>query len=73
VKENEIATEIEVENTAHHKAIVRGRDANYVKFKTRFENSINEIMGKFDSLRKEEARFNEYWNSNLKEITVKHI
>jgi hypothetical protein len=24
-------------------------------------------------LRKEEARFNEYWNSNLKEITVKHI
>jgi len=30
-------------------------------------------MNKYDSLRKEETRFSAYWNSNLKEITVKHI
>lgn len=51
IKENEICTEVEVENTAHHKAIVRGRDSSYNKFKGRFETSISVIMGKFDSLR----------------------
>jgi len=27
--ENEIATEVEIENTAHHKAVVRARNENY--------------------------------------------
>lgn len=30
-------------------------------------------MTKFDSERKEEVRFQQYWGENLKEITVKHI
>jgi hypothetical protein len=30
-------------------------------------------MAKYDALRKEENRFNQYWASNLAEITKKHI
>ena len=30
-------------------------------------------MSKFDQERKEEERFQEYWQENLKEITIKHI
>jgi len=37
IVENEIATELEVANTAHHKAVVRARNENYTKFKVRFE------------------------------------
>ena len=59
--ENEIATEVEIENTAHHKAVVRARNENYQKFKTRFEQSLQDIMQKFDDLRKEEHRFQNYW------------
>lgn len=31
------------------------------------------MMTKFDAERKEETRFQQYWDENLKEITVKHI
>ena len=71
--ENEITSEIEIQNTTHHKAIIKSRNENYIQFKQRFQESLNEIMAKFDGERKEEIRFNQYWNENLKEITVKHI
>jgi len=54
---NELATEVEVENTLHHKAIIRARNENYGEFKQRFQTSLNYIMSKFDSERKEEVRF----------------
>ena len=44
-----------------------------MQFKKRFENSIKDVMSSFDELRKEELRFNAYWQQNLKEITQKHI
>jgi hypothetical protein len=68
-----VSTEIEVANTGHHKAIVRSRNENYTKFKVRFEKGVEIIMHKYDSLRTEETRHNNYWKNNLKEITVKHI
>ena len=71
--QNEVASEVEVQNTLHHKAIVRARNDNYSVFKFRFQQSLDYIMSKFDSERKEEMRFQEYWQENLKEITVKHI
>jgi len=52
---------------------VRARDENYTVFKQRFQKSLDYIMSKFDSERKEEVRFSEYWQENLKEITQKHI
>ena len=71
--QNEINTEITVQNTAHHKAVVKARNEFYYMFKSRFNVSIALLMDKFDSDRHEEHRFNAYWQSNLKEITVKHI
>lgn len=35
-KKNEISAEIEVENSDHHKAIIKNRNENYNKFKERF-------------------------------------
>mmetsp|Transcript_33810 Transcript_33810/g.44658 ORF Transcript_33810/g.44658 Transcript_33810/m.44658 type:complete len:200 (+) Transcript_33810:3238-3837(+) len=72
-QKNEVACEVEVQNTLHHKAIVRARNDNYGVFKWRFQQSLDYIMSKFDEERKEEIRFQEYWQENLKEITVKHI
>ena len=54
---NELSGEVEVENTLHHKAIIRARDNNYGQFKRRFQQSLDRIMTKFDSERKEEVRF----------------
>lgn len=71
--QNELASQVEVQNTNHHKAIIRARNDNYGEFKARFQKSLDYIMSKFDSERKEEVRFQEYWQENLKEITVKHI
>lgn len=71
--QNELASQVEVQNTNHHKAIVRARNENYGEFKQRFQKSLDYVMSKFDSERKEEVRFQEYWQENLKEITVKHI
>lgn len=34
--QNEIASEVEIKNTAHHKAIIRARNENYLEFKGRF-------------------------------------
>ena len=65
---HEIIDEIEVQNTAHHKAIVRARDTHYKKFKSRFEESIQDIMTKYEELRKDETRFGSYWEDNMKEI-----
>jgi len=72
-KENEISTEVEVQNTDHHKAIIKARNEYYQSFKDRFQLSLTTTMEKYDSLRKEENRFNQYWSSNLAEITKKHI
>ena len=54
---NELSAEVEVQNTLHHKAIVRARNENYGVFKERFQKSLDHIMNKFDSERKEEIRF----------------
>jgi len=62
-----------VQNTLHHKAVIRARNDNYLEFKGRFQASLDHVMTKFDSERKEEVRFQQYWGENLKEITVKHI
>ena len=70
---NELSAEVEIQNTLHHKAIVKARNENYLTFKKRFQLSISQVMTRFDEERKEELRFQEYWNENLKEITVKHI
>lgn len=70
---NELTAEVEVENTVHHKAIIRARNENYSEFKQRFSGSVDHIMTKFDAEREEELRFQQYWQDNLKEITVKHI
>ena len=70
---NELASQVEIQNTNHHKAIIRARNENYNEFKQRFQKSLDYIMTKFDDERKEEVRFQEYWQENLKEITVKHI
>ena len=71
--DNEISAEVEVQNTLHHKAIIKARNENYLVFKKRFQTSISNVMSKFDEERKEEVRFQTYWDENLKEITVKHI
>ena len=73
IQDNEISAEVEVQNTLHHKAIIKARNENYLVFKKRFQVSVNEVMTKFDEERKEETRFQQYWDENLKEITVKHI
>lgn len=72
-EKNELTAEVEIQNTAHHKAIIKSRNDNYVTFKERFEKSLSEIMAKYDNERLEEVRFQEYWTQNLSEITVKHI
>jgi hypothetical protein len=66
---NEISGEVEVQNTAQHKAIVKARNEYYILFKQRFQQSIKSIMGEYDSYRTEDIRFAEYWSQNLKEIT----
>lgn len=57
VEENEISTEVEIQNTLHHKAIIKFRNENYLQFKKRFQLSISDVMTKFDEERKEELRF----------------
>jgi len=64
---------VEIPNTEHHKQIVKARNENYETFKKRFLASVKRTMEKFDKEREEEYRFNTYWSSNLKEITMKHI
>ena len=70
---NELSADIEVGNTDHHKQIIKARNEYYTSFKVRFEGSVKELIARFDALRKEETRFNQYWAQNLKEITAKHI
>jgi cephalosporin-C deacetylase-like acetyl esterase len=52
---------------------VKARNEHYAEFKARFSESLDSIMSKYDEERKEESRFTQYWNENLKEITTKHI
>jgi len=73
IPENEINTDVTIQNTLHHKAIIKARNEFYLQFKKRFEDSLRRIMSKYDSERSNEMKFNAYWASNLKEITVKHI
>ncbi len=73
IPENEINTEVTIQNTPHHKAIIKARNEFYLQFKKRFEESLRRIMSKYDSERSNELKFNVYWAANLKEITVKHI
>lgn len=70
---NELSSEIDVGNTDHHKQIIKARNDHYTAYKSRFEKSVKELISRFDALRKEELRFNQYWAQNLKEITAKHI
>ena len=65
--------EIEIKNSDQHKGIVKARNEFYLMYKSRFQESIKKIMKTYDSYREEEILFNQYWNTNLKEITVKHI
>ena len=60
-------------NTDQHKAIIKGRDKYYTTYKNRFEQSIKRVMSEYDSYRKEEHRFSDYWSRNLADITKKHI
>jgi hypothetical protein len=62
-----------VQNTDHHKQIIKARNEYYSSFKARFEKNVKALVERFDGLRKEEHRFNAYWAQNLKEITSKHI
>ena len=70
---NELTHEVEVLNTEQHKSIIKARNEYYAAYKTRFLDSIQAIMAKYDDLRKEENRFSIYWASNLAEITQKHF
>lgn len=71
--QNELTAEVEVKNCIQHKSIIKARNEYYQIYKERFERSIQEVMQKYDELRKEEERFAEYWKQNLAEITKKHI
>ena len=73
IEPNEVNTEVEIQNTVHHKAIVKARNEHYVEFKQRFAASLSELMSKYDEERKVELRFAQYWQDNLREITAKHI
>lgn len=73
IPENEINTDVTIQNTPHHKAIIKARNEFYLQFKKRFEDSLRRIMSKYDNERSNEMKFNAYWAANLKEITVKHI
>lgn len=73
VEANEVNTDIDVMNTAYHKAIIKARNEHYLEFQRRFSASLSEIMSRFDEERKNELRFAQYWQENLKEITTKHI
>lgn len=64
---------VEVQNTPHHKLVIKARNENYHLFKERFEGSVKEVMETYNELRAEELRFEGYWNENLQEITIKHI
>jgi hypothetical protein len=72
-KINEISDDIEIENTPHHKAVIKCRDEYFNKFTGRFKASFDRIMQKYDDIREEEENFNEYWDKNLQELKVKHI
>ena len=61
IQENEINTEINVQNTPHHKAIVKALNEFYVNYNHRFEQSMRRLMHKYDELRSGEYRFNAYW------------
>lgn len=71
--QNEINTDVTVKNTPYHKHVIKARNDAYVSFRQHFEISVKRIMTKFDNDRKDEVRFNAYWQQNLKEITAKHI
>ena len=71
--DNEISKDVDVMNTPQHKSIIKARNEFYQMFKDRFEQSIKDIMSEYDSYRKEDLHFAEYWANNLKEITRKHI
>ena len=72
-EQNELSGELSVKNTGQHKSIIKARNEYYQAYKARFETSIADIVGVYNDLRKEEARFSDYWGRNLREITKKHI
>jgi len=73
VEVNEVNTDVDLQNTDQHKAIIKARNEHYLQFKRRFEGSLSNVLSKFDEIRGEEMRFRQYWADNLKELTVKHI
>jgi len=72
-KVNELSDDIEIENTVHHKMIIKNRNEYYTKFAERFKASIDRIMKKYDGIREEEENFNDYWDKNFKELVSKHV
>jgi hypothetical protein len=36
IEANEVNTEVEIQNTAHHKAIIKARNEHYVEYQKRF-------------------------------------
>ena len=72
-KVNELSDDIEIENTVHHKMIIKNRNEYYTKFTERFKASFDRIMKKYDGIREEEENFNDYWDKNYKELVSKHV
>lgn len=72
-KINELSDDIEIENTIHHKMIIKNRNEYYTKFTERFKASFDRIMKKYDGIRDEEENFNDYWDKNYKELISKHV
>ena len=44
IEANEINTDVEIQNTPHHKAIVKARNEHYMEFIKRFTASMHHIM-----------------------------
>jgi hypothetical protein len=58
---NELTGDFDIQNTDHHKQIIKARNEYYTSYKARFDSSIKAYAKRFDELRKEEIRFNGYW------------
>ena len=41
---NELSSDIEVQNTDHHKQIIKARNEYYITFKKRFETSVKGLV-----------------------------
>lgn len=65
--------DIEIENTPHHKAIIKNRDEHYNRFVDRFKKNFDRVMKKYDAIRDEEENYNDYWEKNYNELISKYV